>query len=70
MLDSVTPSSIGAASYGVLAGMKVALKIGLWKTGIFGILKASGATLFSASTLPIAVGVGALAYMYNQNEQN
>ena len=63
----MTPSGIGAAGYGVMAGMKVALKVGLWKTGIFGLIKASTATFFSVSVLPVAIGVGALAYIYNKN---
>ena len=66
----MTPTSIGAAGYGIAAGVKVALKLGLWKTGLFGLIKASTATLFSASVLPIAVGVGTVAYIYNKYEQN
>jgi hypothetical protein len=49
--------------------MKIGLKVGLWKMGLFGLIKTSAATLLSVSALPIVAGVGTLAYLYKSYER-
>ena len=63
------PAGIGAASLGFAAGAKLALTAGIWKTGIFSFLKIATTTVFSASVLPLTIGVGAAAFFY-QNYKN
>ncbi len=67
LFDSVAPGGIGAASYGIVVGTQLAVKAGLWKMGFIGLMKAAGSAVASASVLPVVIGVGGLAYLYNKS---
>jgi hypothetical protein len=64
--DSVAPAGISAASLGLIVGLKAAVKVGVWKLGIAGFIKAAGSFALGATALPLAAGVGTLAYMYSK----
>lgn len=63
---SFVPGGIGAASYGLVAGAKLALSATLWKAKMAAFLKAATLSTFSLAALPIAAGAGAAAYLYNK----
>ncbi len=67
MFDSVAPGGIGVASYGLAAGANLAVKVGFWKLGFTGLVKAASTAMASTAVLPIAIGVGTLAYLYNKS---
>jgi len=64
------PAGIGAASFGVFGALFTALKAGLFKLGLFGLLKTSIAGMFGLSALPITIGVGTAAYLIEKYGQD
>lgn len=64
-MDSVGKGGVGVATYGVVFATKVAIKAGLWKTGITGLIKAAAFSSISMTALPILAGVGAATYLFN-----
>jgi hypothetical protein len=50
-------------------GGTLAAKLGIWNLGITGLLKAATLATASMTVLPIAIGVGALSYLYSESEK-
>lgn len=63
-MQSIENGGIGAATYGVLLGTKIAVKAGIWKFGFASLLKAAALSTVSIGALPVVVSVGAASYVY------